>query len=93
MGIVGGGVAGLSLANMLEKIGVSYILYEGYHDVAPNAGASLGLMPNGLRILDQLGLMGKINPYSVVHDKWEHRDGETGALCATTTNMRLLPEL
>ncbi|VUC26567.1 unnamed protein product [Clonostachys rosea] len=53
--IVGGSVAGLSLANMLEEFEIDYVLLEGYPDIAPQAGASIGLLPNGLRILDQLG--------------------------------------
>ncbi|KAF7557539.1 hypothetical protein G7Z17_g531 [Cylindrodendrum hubeiense] len=53
--IVGGSVAGLSLANMLEKSNIDYILLEGYPEIAPQVGASIGLLPNGLRILDQLG--------------------------------------
>ncbi|KPM36548.1 hypothetical protein AK830_g10022 [Neonectria ditissima] len=53
--IVGGSVAGLSLANMLEKAGIDYVLLEGYSEIAPQVGASIGLLPNGLRILDQLG--------------------------------------
>ncbi|KAL2684482.1 hypothetical protein Neosp_005560 [[Neocosmospora] mangrovei] len=53
--IVGGSVAGLTLANMLEKSGVHYIVLEAYDEIAPQVGASIGLLPNGLRILDQLG--------------------------------------
>lgn len=54
--VVGGGVAGLTLANMLERFGHDYILLESYAEVAPQSGASIGMFPNGLRILDQLGL-------------------------------------
>ncbi len=53
--IVGGGVAGLSLAVMLERFDIDYVILEAYPDVVPQTGASIGLMPNGLRILDQLG--------------------------------------
>jgi len=53
--IVGGSIAGLSLANMLEKFGVDYILLDAYPIIAPQVGASIGMMPNGLRILDQIG--------------------------------------
>lgn len=58
--IVGGSVAGLTLANMLEKFGVHYILLEAYDEIAPQVGASIGLMANGLRILDQLGCADKV---------------------------------
>ncbi|KAI3571599.1 hypothetical protein IWW34DRAFT_768508 [Fusarium oxysporum f. sp. albedinis] len=53
--IVGGSVAGLSLANMLEKVGIRYIVLEAYDEIAPQVGASIGLQASGLRILDQLG--------------------------------------
>ncbi|KAI0168098.1 FAD binding domain protein [Pestalotiopsis sp. NC0098] len=52
--IVGGGVAGLTLANMLEKFDIDYIILESHGDIAPAVGASIGLFPNGLRILDQI---------------------------------------
>ncbi|KAK1654616.1 hypothetical protein BDP81DRAFT_478104 [Colletotrichum phormii] len=54
--IIGGSVAGLTLANMLEKFdGMEYILLEAYPSIAPQVDASIGLLPNGLRILEQLG--------------------------------------
>ena len=48
-------MSGLSLASMLEKFDINYILLEGHATIAPQLGASLGLLPSGLRILDQLG--------------------------------------
>jgi len=55
--IVGGGVAGLSLANALEKadFNIEYRILESRDTIAPQVGASIGLAPNGCRILDQLG--------------------------------------
>lgn len=53
--IVGGGIAGLSLANMLEKVQIPFTLLEAYPEIALDVGASLALLPNSLRILDQLG--------------------------------------
>ncbi|VUC31552.1 unnamed protein product [Clonostachys rosea] len=53
--IVGGSVTGLTLANMLERAGIDYLVLEGYKEIAPQVGASIGLVANGLRILDQLG--------------------------------------
>lgn len=54
--IIGGGVAGLSLAIMLEAYGFEYELLEKHSDVAPKLGAGVGLTPNGARILDQIGV-------------------------------------
>lgn len=52
--IAGGSIAGLSLALILEKNGIDFLVLEAYKDVAPQVGASIGVLPNGLRILDQL---------------------------------------
>lgn len=56
--IVGGGIAGLTLALALEKapVLIEYLLFEARDTLAPNLGASIGLAPNGSRILDQLGV-------------------------------------
>lgn len=54
--ISGGGVTGLTLALMLEKVGVDYVLLEAHSDIlCSNAGTGICMLPNGLRILDQLG--------------------------------------
>ncbi|KAH8891947.1 FAD/NAD(P)-binding domain-containing protein [Thozetella sp. PMI_491] len=53
--IVGGSVTGLTLANILERLGIDYILLEGHEQVAPQLGASIAFWSNGFRILDQLG--------------------------------------
>ncbi|KAH7308985.1 hypothetical protein B0I35DRAFT_515346 [Stachybotrys elegans] len=54
--IIGGGIAGLSLAVMLEAYGFDYDLIEKHADVAPKLGAGVGITPNGARILDQIGV-------------------------------------
>lgn len=53
-------MSGLSLANMLEKFNIEYILLEAHPEIAPQLGASIGLLPGGLRILDQLGCYDRI---------------------------------
>ncbi|KAJ5233819.1 monooxygenase [Penicillium citrinum] len=53
--IAGAGLAGLTLALTLERIGVDYVLLEAYSDIVTRAGAGICLLPNALRILDQLG--------------------------------------
>lgn len=54
--IVGGSVAGLTLAHCLERLGVSFEVLEKNEDISPQVGASIGILPNGARILAQLGL-------------------------------------
>jgi 2-polyprenyl-6-methoxyphenol hydroxylase-like FAD-dependent oxidoreductase len=53
--IAGGGIGGLTLAILLEKFQIDYLILEAHDDIAPPVGASIGMMPNGLLILDQLG--------------------------------------
>lgn len=58
--IAGGGIAGLTLANCLEKHGIDYLLLEVYPEIAPQVGASIGFMPHGLRVFDQIGVYSEI---------------------------------
>ncbi|KAL4883399.1 hypothetical protein BJY04DRAFT_216223 [Aspergillus karnatakaensis] len=53
--IAGGSLVGLGLALALEHAGIEYGLFEK-GDIAPQLGASIGLHPHSLRILDQLGV-------------------------------------
>ncbi|KAF5681260.1 zeaxanthin chloroplastic [Fusarium heterosporum] len=70
--IVGGSVAALSLANMLEKAGIRYIILEAYDEIAPQVGASICVQANGLRILDQLDCADKLISLvdRPIHDSW-----------------------
>lgn len=54
--IVGGSIAGLTLAHCLLRNNLDFIVLESHADIAPQVGASIGILPNGARILDQLGL-------------------------------------
>ncbi|KAK8030364.1 hypothetical protein PG990_000098 [Apiospora arundinis] len=58
--IAGGGVAGLTLATMFEKFHIDYVLLEAHQEFTPQLGASIGLLANGLRILDQLGIYDRL---------------------------------
>ncbi|GLA28301.1 hypothetical protein AnigIFM63326_005872 [Aspergillus niger] len=54
--IVGGSIAGLTLAHCLLRNNLDFVVLESHADIAPQVGASIGILPNGARILDQLGL-------------------------------------
>lgn len=54
--IVGGSVAGLTLAHMFERANIDYVLLEARDTISPQFGASIVIMPNGARIMDQMGL-------------------------------------
>lgn len=81
--VVGGGIAGLTLALALERQEVDYILFEAHDSLFPDEGASIGLLPNGLRILDQLGLFDEIEKLTLPLQRWRHMDGEGNLLCET----------
>ena len=49
-------MAGLSLAHMFSRAEISYTLLEARDTISPQLGASIVIMPNGARILDQLGI-------------------------------------
>jgi 2-polyprenyl-6-methoxyphenol hydroxylase-like FAD-dependent oxidoreductase len=72
--IAGGGIAGLTLANCLQHANIDYILLERRDVVNPDVGASIGLAPNGARILDQMGCYDDIEefgpPFTEIADHW-----------------------
>ncbi|MGN8070886.1 FAD-dependent oxidoreductase [Mucilaginibacter sp. 22184] len=57
--IIGAGYAGLSLALFLKKAGIPSAIFEAYPDVK-SIGAGIGLAPNGVSILQELGLSEKV---------------------------------
>lgn len=63
--IIGGSVAGLTLAHYFERTGIDYVLLESHAQIAPQLGASIALLPNGCLILDQLGLWDEIEKLTV----------------------------
>ncbi|KAM0321205.1 hypothetical protein ACHAPQ_009591 [Fusarium lateritium] len=74
--IVGGGIAGITLALMCEKLCINYILLEARDSLKSDRGAGIGLQPNGLRILDQLGLIDEIEEATIPITKCFSYDGD-----------------
>jgi 2-polyprenyl-6-methoxyphenol hydroxylase-like FAD-dependent oxidoreductase len=66
--ISGGGIAGLALAIFLKRAGISVKIYEGYPYYV-DAGASVELLPAGVRVLKALGLEEPITKNSIVQYK------------------------
>ncbi|KAM0545989.1 hypothetical protein ACHAPJ_011101 [Fusarium lateritium] len=88
--IVGGGVAGITLALAFERMGIDFVLFEAHQSLAPSEGASIGLLPNGLRILEQLGVLDEIEQQSVALQNWRHVDGN-GQLISRTSALGYYP--
>ena len=78
--IVGAGIAGLTLALSLERADIPFILLESHREVAPQIGASVGLLPNGLLILDQLGVYESVRSVTIPCNRSFHRDAFGGVL-------------
>lgn len=53
--VVGAGIAGLTLAHLLLKADIDFVVVEAHTDMGPPAGGSFGFWPNCARILDQIG--------------------------------------
>lgn len=58
--VVGAGIAGLTLSNALQKAGIDHVVLEKHAQVVFPSGASIGMWPNGARLLDQLGCLASI---------------------------------
>ncbi|KAL4965725.1 FAD-dependent oxidoreductase [Aspergillus stella-maris] len=71
--IAGGSLVGLSLALALERAGIDFELFEK-GQFAPQLGASIGLHPHSLRILDQLGVWPDIEKEVVPLQNRNHYD-------------------
>jgi FAD dependent monooxygenase len=76
--IIGGSVSGLTLANALDRANIDFMVLEKRPDVVFGAGAALGLLPNGLRILDQLDIFSELmmagTPIHTMINRW--KDGQ-----------------
>ena len=68
--IVGGSIAGLTLAHCLHRAGISHVVLEKASEPAPQIGASVGILPNGARVLDQLQLYETIENIS---NRWKRQ--------------------
>ncbi|GME28065.1 FAD binding domain-containing protein [Neofusicoccum parvum] len=85
--IAGGSIAGLTLANILEQLGIDYLVLEGHSKIAPDLGASIGFFPNGLRILDQLGCYDAIRALIDEPIKYGNMRGPDGAILSSQAGL------
>ncbi|KAF9887790.1 hypothetical protein FE257_009596 [Aspergillus nanangensis] len=91
--IVGGSIAGLSLANILERYRIDYVLVEKQVDIAPQLGASVALWPYGLRLVDQLGMMEEVKSCGMPMTFTRNFDPEGRPLAPPIALGNLLEEL
>jgi salicylate hydroxylase len=79
--IAGGGIAGLSVALALERLGLAATVFER-SKFAETAGAGIQLSPNATRLLEQLGVLSHLQALAV--------EPKTVLLCDGATTMPLL---
>ena len=77
--VVGGGVAGLAVARAVALRGRAVQLFEQAPEIA-EVGAGLQISPNGMRVIEALGLGERIRSVAVAPRAVELRDGPTGRL-------------
>jgi salicylate hydroxylase len=81
--IVGGGIGGLTAALALRRAGFVVKVYEQARDLA-EVGAGLQLSPNGVRVLDRLGLLPMIESVAVAAESFEFRRWDDARLISMT---------
>ena len=74
--IIGGGIGGLAAARALARSGVASTVFERAAEFS-EIGAGIQMGPNGLRMLDALGLRDAIDDFAVYPDNLIVMDGVT----------------
>lgn len=91
--IIGGAVAGLTLAHCLDRANIDYVLLERRSEIAPawGSGAAQAIAANGARILDQLHLLEAIDAVST---DWKETKvfKEDGTLLTATDSVLLIEQ-
>ncbi|KAF7938022.1 hypothetical protein BELL_0011g00290 [Botrytis elliptica] len=86
--IAGGSVAGLSLANALERAGIDFELFEK-REVAPQLGQSILLLPCTILVHEQLGIDKPTHEAGIPIGVREHWDHEGNLFCSSDELIRL----
>jgi 2-polyprenyl-6-methoxyphenol hydroxylase-like FAD-dependent oxidoreductase len=82
--IAGGGIAGPALAIYLNKAGIAARVFEAYPR-AENIGGGMQIAPNGMRVLEQIGLAEEILANGVASDEFS-LENQHGKRLGVVTN-------
>ena len=72
--IVGGGPVGLACAHALSRASLDFVVLESRSKVVLDAGSNLVLLPIGLRVLGQLGMLPAIEAISSPMERFKRID-------------------
>lgn len=72
--IIGAGIAGLTIANCFLKAGIDFIILEKQNKKREYHGSEFYLCPNGIRVLDQLGIWNKIKDLGTITTHIDYYD-------------------
>ena len=90
--VIGAGIAGLALARALAMKGANVVVLEQAPEIR-EVGAGLQITPNGIRVLNALGLGAGGEPAGQRAEAIELIDGETGGRVLRLDLMKLRPNL
>ena len=80
--IIGAGLSGLALALALHQQNIDCSIYEG-RGAPLNIGGGLMLTPNGLKVLDKLGIYDSLRKQGYNFDRIYFQDGDSGHIIET----------
>jgi 2-polyprenyl-6-methoxyphenol hydroxylase-like FAD-dependent oxidoreductase len=83
--IIGGGVAGPALALFLKRAGVSSSVFEAY-PFREGVGGGLGLAPNGMKVLQSLGVAEEVKRQGTVIRRFAFNNGSGRKLTSYELN-------
>jgi salicylate hydroxylase len=89
--IIGAGIGGSALALTLEQLGLDYVVLEQASEFG-DVGAGIQLSPNGVRILEQLGLGADLPTYVTEPDCHKMVSWDTGEIVLRTPLMPMVKE-
>jgi 2-polyprenyl-6-methoxyphenol hydroxylase-like FAD-dependent oxidoreductase len=82
--IVGGGVAGPALAIFLNKAGIASTVFEA-HSQAEDIGGGMQIAPNGMRVLQEIGVAEEVIEHGVESDEFSF-ENQQGKVLARVPN-------
>jgi hypothetical protein len=91
--IVGAGPAGLIAAHALHQAGINFTILERRPNATPQLGGTVGLFPQSVRVLNQLGLMQPLEALSVGAVNKTNIDVYTGKVMGSSPLFSIMKDM